>query len=185
MGNPFTSAMEASTFIIVNAGKFDPYYQALYVYDGLNNVYKYVAASLPGFTRMRIDGNYVQAGQGFFVIALYNGIVFNFNPTMQVHNTGLTLLKSAKVEEPWPGLQLKVTYGSKESMTAIVYNNEMTTGCDPGYDVGQFSAGPEVEIYTSLVLKDNSVNFARQALPLIDVRRTSFRWVLILKRAER
>ena len=35
MGNPFTSAMEASTFITMNAGKFDPYYQALYIYDGI------------------------------------------------------------------------------------------------------------------------------------------------------
>ena len=36
VGNPFTSAMEASTFITVNAGKFDPNYQALYIYDGMN-----------------------------------------------------------------------------------------------------------------------------------------------------
>ena len=38
MGNPFTSAMDAATFITVNAGKFDPYYQALYVYDGVSRV---------------------------------------------------------------------------------------------------------------------------------------------------
>ena len=65
-------------------------------------------------------------------------------------------------------MQLKVKYGNKESLTTIVYNSEMTTGLDPGYDVGQFSTGPEVEIYTSLVEKDNSVNFARQALPMTD-----------------
>ena len=78
------------------------------------------------------------------------------------------MLKSAEVEEPWPGLELKVKYGNKESLTTIVYNNEMTAGLDPGYDVGQFSAGPDVEIYTTLVIKDNSVNFARQALPMTD-----------------
>ncbi len=77
-------------------------------------------------------------------------------------------MKSAAVEEPWPGLQLKVKYGSNESITTIVYNNEMTAGLDPGYDVGQFSAGPDVEIYTALVLKENDVNFARQALPVTD-----------------
>ncbi len=65
-------------------------------------------------------------------------------------------------------MQLKVKYGSNENLTTIVYNSEMTTGLDPGYDVGQFSAGPDVEIYTTLVAKDNSVNFARQALPLTD-----------------
>ena len=85
---------------------------------------------------------------------------------MQVHQTGVTLLKSADAEEPWPGLQLKVKYGDKENLTTVVYNSEMTTGTDPGYDVGQLSTFPDVEIYTSLVEKDNSVNFARQALPV-------------------
>ena len=168
MGNPFTSAMEVAVFISTNAGKFDPYYEALYIYDGVNDKYEYAAASIPGFPQSGSLGSVVQAGQGFFVLALYNNIVFNFNSTMQVHNSTVALLKSAAVEEPWPGLQLKVNYGSNEGITSIVYNSEMTAGLDPGYDVGQFSAGPDVEIYTALVLKENSVNFARQALPVTD-----------------
>jgi hypothetical protein len=66
----------------------------------------------------------------------------------------------------WPGLQLKVKYGEKEGHTTIVYNEKMSAGLDPGYDVGQFSAGPAVEIYTSLISGTNGVNFARQALPV-------------------
>jgi hypothetical protein len=42
----------------------------------------------------------------------------------------------------------------------------MTAGLDPGYDVGQYSSGTEVKIYTSLVSGNNGVNFARQALPV-------------------
>jgi len=168
MGNPFTSAMDAAAFISYNSGKFDPYYKALYIYDGIYDKYEYAAASIPGYPQSGSFGSVVQAGQGFFVLALYDKIVFNFNSTMQVHNTSIAFLKSALAEEPWPGLQLKVKFGSKENMTAIVYNSEMSAGLDPGYDVGQFSAGPDVEIYTSLVLKENSVNFARQALPVTD-----------------
>ena len=79
------------------------------------------------------------------------------------------LTKSAKAEEDsWPGLQLKVKYGDKENSTLVVYSENMTAGLDPGYDVGQLSTGPDVEIYTALVEKDNRVNFARQALPLTD-----------------
>ena len=63
---------------------------------------------------------------------------------------------------------MKVKYGSNESLTTVVFNSEMTTGLDPGYDIGLLSAGPDVEIYTSQVEHDNSVNFARQALPVID-----------------
>ena len=175
LGNPFTSAMNAATFITENTlpvstvNKFDPNYQALYVYDGVNSVYKYAAASAPlDPVGAESHGSYIQAGQGFFVLAIYDEVEYSFTPAMQVHNTGVTMLKSAEVEEPWPGLELKVKYGNKESLTTIVYNNEMTVGLDPGYDVGQFSAEPDVEIYTTLVLKDNSVNFARQALPLAD-----------------
>jgi len=43
----------------------------------------------------------------------------------------------------------------------------MTTGLDPGYDVGLMSTGPDVEIYTSMVSENNNVNFTRQALPVI------------------
>ncbi len=34
LGNPFTSAMNATTFISTNALSFDPNYQAVYIYDG-------------------------------------------------------------------------------------------------------------------------------------------------------
>ena len=63
------------------------------------------------------------------------------------------------------GITAESKIWQKRKLTTIVYNEKMTVGLDPGYDVGQMSAGPEVEIYTSLV-KDNSVNFTRQALPL-------------------
>ena len=172
MGNPFTSAMDAALFISTNDGKFDPWYQALYLYDGRagEDNYKYVASTVPGwepeYTEGGSFGDKVQAGQGFFVLALYDQIDFEFTPEMQVHSTDVTLLKSAKAEDPWPGLKLKVRSGEKERATTIVYNDAMTTGNDPGYDVGQLSTYPDVEIYTSLVEKDNSVNFARQALPV-------------------
>ena len=169
MGNPFTSAMNAGAFISANSGKFDPHYQALYVYDGINNRYNWVATAIPDYPlEGEINTGEVQAGQGFFVLALYDNSVFNFNSSMQAHGAEtLTLLKSASTENPWPGMRLKATYSSgKESVTTIVYNSDMTTGNDPGYDIGQMSTGPDVEIYTALVSKDNSINFARQALPV-------------------
>ena len=166
LGNPFSSAINSALFISTNSADLDPFYQALYVYDGVNGVYKYSAASVPGYPVGAEHGSVIQAGQGFFVLANNYGVQFDFDPLMQVHNTDVPLLKSTGKEYAWPGLQLKVKYGKKESLTTIVYNSDMTTGLDPGYDVGQMSTYPDVEIYTSLVLKDNSVNFARQALPI-------------------
>ena len=174
LGNPFTSAMNADQFITDNALDFDPYYQALYVYDGKNGYYRYVASTVPGYGDPGIIqggsfGSRIQAGQGFMVMANNNNVVFNFNSLMQVHNTVLPLLKSATTEDPWPGLKLKVKWGEKENMTTIVFNDAMKNSLDPGYDVGLLSAGPEVEIYTALVDKDESINLTRQALQIAGV----------------
>ena len=171
LGNPFTSAMDATVFISDNLTDFDPSYQALYVYDGPKGYYRYVASTIPGYEQPDYVqggsfGNVIQTGQGFMVMANNNGVEFNFTPTMQVHNTVLPLLKSAATEDPWPGLKLKVSWVEKENLTTIVFNSEMKNSLDPGYDVGLLSAGPEVEIYTALVENDESINLTRQALPV-------------------
>jgi hypothetical protein len=168
LGNPFTSAMDASLFVGENSESFDPSYQAIYIYDGINGVYKYAGASRVDFPTEGGDyGNIIQAGQGFMVMANYNEAPISFTSAMQTHSTGTVLLKSAAAEDPWPGLQLKVKYGDKESLTTIVYYNEMSAGLDPGYDIGQLASGRPVEVYTVLAAKDEGVNLVRQALPVI------------------
>lgn len=166
LGNPFTSAMSATDFIAENLTDFDPFYRALYVYDGVNARYLYAGFTIPNFPEGGAFGEYIQAGQGFMVLANNNGVNFDFDKSVQAHGTTLAFLKSANTEDPWPGLQLKVAYGNKEGITTVVYNSQMIPGLDPGYDVGQLSTGPEVEIYTAMIGKDNDVNLARQALPI-------------------
>jgi len=186
LGNPFTSAMDATAFISYNEGKFDPDYQALYLYDGVNNVYKYAASIVPGWDEPEEEeggywnindaGNFsdfIHTGQGFFVLAQYDDIDFYFTSSMQQHaHPYHFLLKSASVKESWPGLRLKAVYGEKEKTTLLIYHDSMTPGLDKGYDVGLLSADPDLEIYTSLLSTDNSVNFTRQAIPLIDFEKS-------------
>ena len=137
LGNPFTSAMNASLFISTNAASLDPNYQAVYIYNGSD--YYYIASVIPGYAGLGTFPTYtdIQAGQGFFVLANYNNVPFSFTPEMRTHNTLTPMTKSAKAEDnPWPGLQLKVKYGDKENSTLVVYNEKMSAGLDPGYDVG-------------------------------------------------
>lgn len=173
LGNPFTSAMSATAFITENGAgtsgnkSLDPNYNAVYIYNG--NTYTYIGSQVPGYPNApgTFGDDNIQAGQGFFVLANYDGVDFRFTPGMQTTDISVPMTKSAKAEEsPWPGLLLKVKYGDKENSTLVVYNENMTAGLDPGYDVGLYSAGSDVEIYTSLVEKGNSVSFARQALPI-------------------
>ena len=42
----------------------------------------------------------------------------------------------------------------------------MTSGVDPGYDIGLFKSGQDIELYTTMVLRDNGINYTRQALPV-------------------
>jgi hypothetical protein len=181
LGNPFTSAMRIGGeggFLDANDGdgtiatnKFDPNYVAVYIYDGDSYHYRGYDVSFPDPVEEEDPENVmfgfdnVQAGQGFFVLAMKTGVSFHFDRGMQIHATNTVLLKSSADEDYWPGLRLKALCRGEESFATVVFNEDMTTGLDPGYDVGLLSSGKAAEIYTSLLLEDNSVNFARQALP--------------------
>ena len=65
---------------------------------------------------------------------------------MQEHSTATAMLKSGAADNRWPGLQLKVAHPAGEVITTVVYDENMTTGVDPGYDIGLFKSGQEIEI---------------------------------------
>jgi len=170
LGNPYPSAIRGynndgisdNDFITHNQESFDPNYRAIYIYNGAN--YYFIAASTPGYPDLgQFSGSDVQAGQGFFVLAKYNNVPFEFTPAMRTHNTVAEMMKSAPA--PWPGLQLKVKYGETETATLVVYKDGMSTGLDAGYDIGHLSPGAEIELYTHLAGGGSDFNFTRQALP--------------------
>jgi hypothetical protein len=168
LGNPYTSALNVAAFIGANysttpsESQFDPNYVALYLYNG--STYSYVSNSTGWPNGEMLDEEYIQAGQGFFVLAMNDNSTFSFTRSMQGHDIAVPLLKSARTDDRWPGLQLKITSGEKERLTTVIFNESMTTGLDPGYDIGQMGSAADIDIYTALV-QDNGVNFSRQALP--------------------
>jgi len=177
LGNPYTSALRVTDldgsgendFLTYNSAAFDLNYKAVYLYNG--NSYSYIGSPAGGWEENDPESNMgtqIQVGQAFFVLAMNDYSTFSFKPEMQVHNPGVALLKSAEADERWPGVRLKATDGKHESSTLIIFNDNMTMGLDPGFDVGIMSAGTDIETYTTLAGTDNEVNFARQALPLED-----------------
>ena len=158
-----------SDFITANSTHFDPNYVAVYLYDGTSTghtMYYYIGSPTGWIgAEELISQTHVQVGQGFFVLAMNDYSTFTFNKNMQDHSTGALMLKSGGAKDRWPGLQLKVKSGENENMTTIIFNEDMTVGLDPGYDVGLMSYGPGAGIYTALV-EDNGINFTRQALPV-------------------
>ena len=172
IGNPYASAISAQEFITANynttpsLSQFDPNYVALYLFDGTARRYYYIANSTGWPGGGELAATHVQAGQGFFVLAMNDNSGFPFTRAMQEHSTGTAMLKSGTVEDRWPGLQLKVKNEAGESLTTVVFNEDMGAGPDPGYDIGLFKSGQDIEIYTTLALRDNGVNYTRQALPV-------------------
>jgi hypothetical protein len=174
LGNPYTSSILASAFIDENynidpaLSNFDPNYVALYLYDPTidpNGIYYYISNST-GWGGEGLSQTHIQAGQGFFVLAMNDFSTFTFTRSMQDHAPNAAMYKSTKTEGRWPGLQLKVKNGSFENSTIIIYHDGMTSGLDPGYDIGQLSTYPAVDIYTTFP-KDNGVRFMQQALPVV------------------
>ena len=145
--------------------QFDPNYVALYLFDGTARRYYYLASSTGWPSGLELNETHIQAGQGFFVLAMNDNSEFTFTRAMQEHSTATPMLKSGAADNRWPGLQLKVAHPAGEVITTVVYDENMTTGVDPGYDVGLFKSGQDIEIYTTLALGDNGVNYTRQALP--------------------
>lgn len=168
LGNPYTSAINGMAFVDYgrNEDNFEPSYQAVYIYDGAvegHNTFHYISRTTGWGDPPQTD---IQAGQGFFVLAMNDTSTFTFTRSMQLHHTVALYLKSGGNKfTRWPGLQLKVKSGDIINQTAIVFNEEMNAGLDPGYDIGLMGTSPGAMIYTALV-RDNGVNFIRQALPM-------------------
>jgi N-acetylneuraminic acid mutarotase len=169
LGNPYTSSLSVSSLIGANYSEtpsnsqLDPNYVALYLYNG--STYYYVSNSTGWPAGEELNQDYIQTGQGFFVLAMNDNATFTFSRSMQAHSNEDLLLKSAPVVSRWPGLQLKAKAGNDENITTIVFGDEMKLGLDPGYDVGLMQSGAGPGIYTALV-EDNGINFTRQALPV-------------------
>jgi hypothetical protein len=183
LGNPYTSALDVNAFINANysatpsSNNFDPNYVAVYIYDATvlpNGKYYYIGNS-DGWGVTQSAYTSIQAGQGFFVLAMNDHSTFTFNRSMQVHSISTPMLKSTRStrsDNPWPGIELIVKQGENKDATRLVYNSDMTFGLDPGYDVGQLTSGSPIEVYTTLV-QDNGLSFARQALPPTDLDSTA------------
>ena len=80
---------------------------------------------------------------------------------MQLHSPSLRLKSSAIT---WPVIQLTATINSQQSTAYLAFNEQMTKGLDPTYDVGMLRTNASVSVYTRLV-EDNGIPFVIQSLP--------------------
>jgi hypothetical protein len=173
VGNPFScalgmtnSATTSGKFLADNTALLDDNYEAAYIWDEQagyafdRNDYKVIGnAAISGYTQLAQD--YIQPGQAFMVKVVTGGGNLEFNTDMRAH-AGVNFYKE---REQWPSVELLVQGNELYNSTAIGFNDNMTTGLDPSYDVGKFKGNPDIALYTRLV-NDNGIDFAIQALPV-------------------
>ena len=173
IGNPYTSAIginnnysATNSFLAVNSSKLHASYQAVYIWDDVSLSYKTISNT--GFTAPGGEGaltqDYVQVAQAFFVKAAVNGNTITFNRSMQSSQPSIPLKSASTTNDSWPGVQLKVSTGAATHSTIVTYAKGMTSGLDPGYDIGLMSSGGAIELSTRLVA-DNGIDFTIQAVP--------------------
>ncbi len=171
LGNPFTSAMNATSdnapnLLTVNTSVLDENYVALYVWDEQasytteRNDYKVINNAGAGGT---LGQHYIQAGQGFIVKAKTDAATFSFTRAMQTHQT-TTPFKSAEISE-WADINIVVSNSEISTKTRLKFNEQMTNGLDIGYDAGILKGNPDFSLYTQLI-EDNGVEFMLQCMPL-------------------
>ncbi len=172
VGNPYTSAiginaasLAVNDFLSVNLGaspNIDPSFGAIYIWEqpdassnqiGGYTVISNVPVSSPAFN--------IQQGQAFMIKTTATATSVDFNHDMQLHIPNLALKSSAI---SWPVIQLSVTVNSQKSTTYLAFNDQMTKGLDPTYDVGMLHTNAPLSVYTRLV-EDNGVPFVIQSLP--------------------
>jgi hypothetical protein len=172
IGNPYTSAIginaassAANDFLTANVAttaNLDPSYGAIYIWeqpDALNSppggytIISNVPVSEKAFN--------IQQGQAFLVKTNTTATSIAFTHDMQLHSPSLRLKSSAIT---WPVIQLTATINSQQSTAYLAFNEQMTKGLDPTYDVGMLRTNASVSVYTRLV-EDNGIPFVIQSLP--------------------
>ena len=172
VGNPYTSAIGINSasnasddFLTANVAttpNLDPSYGAIYIWeaaDAMDNkpggytVISNVPLSSPAFN--------IQQGQAFLVRTNTTATSVDFSHAMQLHIPNLAL-KAAAIS--WPVIQLNATVNSQKSTAYLAFNDQMTKGLDPTYDVGMLRTNSPLSVYTRLV-EDNGVPFVIQSLP--------------------
>lgn len=175
VGNPYTSGLginnesTITNFLNANLSNLDDSYAAVYLWDQLdaNNgqpgKYSFISNAgvdiIPGAEKL--TQGYVQPGQGFLV-KMNSATSLSYTPAMQAHvNNTEAPFKSAK---SWPAIALDVKSGQHSSSAYIGFNNYMTPGLDPTYDIGAYRGDADLML-SSRLIEDNGVKFALQCLP--------------------
>ncbi|ARN78462.1 hypothetical protein BST97_10950 [Nonlabens spongiae] len=147
LGNPFTSYLDATTFLNNNTSVL-----------GENTVWLWNGTDYETFNL--INSIKIAPAQGFFVEAGSNGNV-SFATSNQSHNATDTFKSGNAITS----FELTMSSAGEHVATKVFFDNRGTTGFDNGYDSTLFAdATNHLELFTGLVANDQDMRLAIQTL---------------------
>jgi len=168
VGNPFccdiainNDADASNNFLFDNNSVLDASYRSVYVWqeseewDGISNTDYVPLNNSSGAT-------FLEAGQGFMVMAAAHNTSLQFNKAIRKHGSG----NFYKSNNPFKRLKIWIRTNSKAAFTEFAFRSDMTAGLDPSYDAAKMRGNPNLAIYSKLV-NDIGEDFAIQTLPLL------------------
>ncbi|MFV0592299.1 MAG: T9SS type A sorting domain-containing protein [Draconibacterium sp.] len=168
IGNPYTSSILASgtgSFLEVNLASLSSGYEAIYMWDAANNEYAVIAQT--GYTfgvpggETSLSQSEIAVGQGFMIKVASGVSSLSFAPTMQTADPAVAF-KSGEI--PAPALRLSVNAGELSNQTIVGFRPGMSDGWDKGYDLGKLKGNDNIALYTKLVDRSSTIDFAIQSL---------------------
>jgi len=157
IGNPFAAPISGTgtdneSFLRENIDKLDPDYGGLYLWDYETNDYLVYTHS---------SSDKIAPCQGFIVRSKTGGEQVDITKGMQT----IASPSFKSIEIPRPNFTVVATCETNKNQTKIVFDDNSTTGLDPGLDAGKLKGNPNFSLYTRF-MEPYPVDFAVQALPL-------------------
>ncbi len=154
IGNPSTSHLDVSAFLLANTAALKDTHEALYVWNAETENYDV------------LNAGFVSPGQAFFVNANSSTNV-SVTSDMLSHQNNVLFYKSAT--ENNLSIKLRASDGIITKETELNYEAGKTKGLDPRFDIGLFDGiSSDFHIYTHLLSQNEGIPFIKQALPNSD-----------------
>tara|TARA_B110000902_G_scaffold175613_1_gene199344 strand:+ start:5387 stop:6796 length:1410 start_codon:yes stop_codon:yes gene_type:complete len=152
IGNPATSHLNVTAFLITNTTPLKDTFEAVYVWNADTNSYN------------ALTTGYIQPGQAFFVNSNAASTAVTVTDAMLSHQENVLFYKSTQSASP--SIKLFLSDGTMTKETEINYLEGKTTGLDPRFDIGLFDGvASDFKIYSHLISQNEGIPFMKQALP--------------------
>lgn len=171
IGNPYPTYINSQVFLAQNSAVLDPNATAIYGYNSGNAPSSGTIGNFTIINNLTNANVNIAPGQGFLVANNRNTPTNQISFTMAMRTlTGTDDFILGRNANPNQMIRLRAEHASANFATEIYFNEQSTSGLDPGYDAEIFSGtSSNLMLYSQLAQHNLGRNMAIQSLGFIDL----------------